>query len=393
MVFDDWWVLVAIGIGFVLYIAYFIGQLAGDNRFKKRERESEEAHKRILERRKVELAQLEWEYQQACERLAAEQRKKVEELAADAQQNAPWAAEQYADLVHTYDYEVALQLRKKSRPAVKAAAEVAKIAREKHTLQKQCKMLEYQLAFYESAFPWLEEFKTIDAKEAWEYAKGMEGEGESEYEQLKKWLSPEEYQRLPTAEKFQIALDRFRKRKKTSWEVGIEYERFVGYMLEQAGYKVKYQGALLGLEDMGRDLIATKGRKTLVIQCKRWAKEKTIHEKHIFQLYGSVVLLSTQNPNKTYKGVFITTTNLSDVAKQCAEYLGIEVVEEFEFSEYPVIKCNVAHDGEKIYHLPFDQQYDRVEIAGKKGACYVETAQEAENKGFRRAYRWRPNAK
>ena len=63
------------------------------------------------------------------------------------------------------------------------------------------------------------------------------------------------------------------------------------------------------------------------------------------------------------------------------------------FSEYPVIKCNVAHDGEKIYHLPFDQQYDRVEISGKKGACYVETVKEAEEQGFRRAYRWRPNSK
>ncbi len=393
MVFDDWWILVVIGIGFVLYIAYCIGIIAGENRFKKKERESHEEHARILARRKVELKQLEWEHQQACEQLAAEQRKRVEELVADTQQSAPWAAAQYADLVHTYDVEVARELRQKFRPAVKAAAEVTKIAREKRALQKQCKMLEYQLAFYENAFPWLEEFKEIDAKEAWEYAKGTESDGETEYEQLKRWLSPEEYQRLPTAEKFQMALDRFQKRKKTSWEVGIEYERFVGYKLEQDGYKVKYQGALLGLEDMGRDLIASKGRQHLIIQCKRWAKEKTIHEKHIFQLYGSVVLLSTQNPKRTYKGVFVTTAKLSDVAKQCAEYLGIDVIEELAFSEYPVIKCNVAHDGEKIYHLPFDQQYDRVEISGKKGACYVETVKEAEEQGFRRAYRWRPNSK
>lgn len=380
------------GVAFVLYIAYFIGLCAGDARFKKKEKEAEEVHKQRVTQRKAELKKLEDTYREDCKQLAAKQRETVENFLTDTQQCAPWAAAQYADLVYKYDCETALQLRKKSRPALKAAEEVTKIAREKRALQKQCKMLEYQLTFYESAFPWLEEFKEVDAKEAWEYAKGMDGEGEGEYEQLKKWLSPEEYQRLPTAEKFQLALDRFQKRKKTSWEVGIEYERFVGYMLEQAGYKVKYQGALLGLEDMGRDLIAAKEKKTLVIQCKRWAKEKTIHEKHIFQLYGSVVLLSAQNSGKTYKGVFITTARLSDLARKCAEYLGIECVEELGFEPYPVIKCNVAHDGEKIYHLPFDQQYDRVEIAGKKGACYAETVKEAEDKGFRRAYRWRPTS-
>lgn len=57
-----------------------------------------------------------------------------------------------------------------------------------------------------------------------------------------------------------------------------------------------------------------------------------------------------------------------------------------------MIKCNISKDGEKIYHLPFDQQYDRVSIANKKGACYVATVAEAEEQGFRRAYKWKPKA-
>ena len=80
----------------------------------------------------------------------------------------------------------------------------------------------------------------------------------------------------------------------------------------------------MGLEDMGRDLLVEKGDETLVIQCKRWAKSKTIHEKHIFQLYGSLVVASIKDPKRTYKGIFITSTTLSSLAKKCADSLKIK---------------------------------------------------------------------
>jgi len=56
-------------------------------------------------------------------------------------------------------------------------------------------------------------------------------------------------------------------------------------------------------------------------------------------------------------------------------------------NDYPMIKCNV-NGNDKIYHLPFDQQYDRVRIGSVPGECYVKTAAEAEKLGFRRAKRW-----
>lgn len=308
-------------------------------------------------------------------------------------QNAPWMAEQLSDFLYMYDCEIASYLERKSHPAVKASKEVTKIAKEKRALQKENKMLKYQLAFYENAFPWLEDFKEVDAKDAWNYARGIDDESKDEYEQLKNWLSPEEYQELPTAEKYQLALERYCKRKKTNWEIGIDYERFIGYKLEAEGFKVKYQGALLGLEDMGRDLVATKDDEVIVVQCKRWAKDKTIHEKHIFQLYGSVVLLAMENSTKQCRGIFVTTTTLSDKAKKCADFLGISRIENYDFTEYPMIKCNISKTGEKIYHLPFDQQYDKVEISTKEYAFYAKTVNEAESQGFRRAYRWNPNKK
>jgi hypothetical protein len=129
-----------------------------------------------------------------------------------------------------------------------------------------------------------------------------------------------------------------------------------------------------------------------VIQCKRWAKEKTIHEKHIFQLFGTGFVLSMKEKKKTVHSVFYTTTTLSKLAKSCAKKLDIEVFENFDMEEYPLIKCNIGHSEkgkEKIYHLPFDQQYDRIIIQPKKGEKFVSTVQEAEDLGFRRALRHR----
>ncbi len=54
-----------------------------------------------------------------------------------------------------------------------------------------------------------------------------------------------------------------------------------------------------------------------------------------------------------------------------------------------MIKCNINQSTkEKIYHLPFDQQYDRTKITAECGEFYATTVAEAEKKGFRRAFRF-----
>ena len=51
---------------------------------------------------------------------------------------------------------------------------------------------------------------------------------------------------------------------------------------------------------------------------------------------------------------------------------------------------NIARRGEeRIYHLPFDQQYDSTVIEPDRGELYAATTAEAEELGFRRAWRWR----
>lgn len=309
------------------------------------------------------------------------------EFLRDTEQSSPWLAAKVADVAALVDGEMVSYLRRKRNPALKAAEQVKEISREKRELLRRNKEMEYQLQFYEEMFPWLEEFKTLPVEEAAEYVYNAD----ADYDSVRYWLSPEEYSNLSEVQKNQLALDRYMKRKKTDWDVGIEYERYIGYICESDGGKAHYIGAQYGIKDMGRDLILETSGGTFVVQCKRWAKEKVIHEKHIFQLFGTTTLLKIKNPSVNYVGLFVTTATLSDLAKECAERLQIRVVENYSMQPYPVIKCNISANGEKIYHLPMDQQYDRVQIAGKEGAMFAWTVKEAEDHGFRRAHRWIPN--
>lgn len=316
----------------------------------------------------------------------------VKKTVSENSQKYPWLAKMYADCFYALDEDLESRIQSNSNTLSGAKALRKRLALENRALRAQNKAHEYQLHFYESMFPWLEDFKEVPPVEAYQsYLAVNEDEtAKSEYDTLRNWLSHDEYARLSTAEKYQLALDRYQRRPKSNWDIGVEYERYIGYLCEQRGYKVVYTGANLRLEDMGRDLILSKGDSCCIIQCKRWAKEKTIHEKHIFQLFGSCVLFEMQNPKYTsVTGTFVTSTTLSPVARQCAERLHIQVYENISLGEFPMIKCNISKDGEKIYHLPFDQQYDRVVINPERGEFFAHTVSEAENAGFRRALRHR----
>jgi len=134
-----------------------------------------------------------------------------------------------------------------------------------------------------------------------------------------------------------------------------------------------------------------------------WAQEKTIHEKHVFQLFGTVIeyiarsntkskslpLFGTFEKLSDVRPGFVTSTTLSDKANDFANLLEVEVRENVALRDYPIIKCNISkRNGDRVYHMPFDQQYDRTIIEPDEGEIYASTAAEAETKGFRRAYRW-----
>jgi hypothetical protein len=334
----------------------------------------------------------------------------INTLAAEKSEGFPWLAKAYADYFDLRDGSVADYLVRKSHPARKTAEHVREIAAKRRIAERLHRIFKYQLQYYENLFPWLVEFKEEDIDEIIRQVVEKEqtrlDSGTKPDDPIKEYLTSAEYANLSRVEKYQLALDRYWRRKKTKWAIGRDYERYVGYLYENKGCSVYYQGIIHGLADLGRDLIVYCGQKVEVVQCKCWSSHKTIHEKHIFQLFGTVVeywikhmedkevfqphLFMELRHDERLKASFITSTCLSEKAKKFAGVLGVTVVENFPFKPYPSVKCNVSRrTGEKIYHLPMDQQYDRTLIEEERHECYVETVAEAENLGFRRAWRWR----
>jgi hypothetical protein len=342
-----------------------------------------------LDRKEIELKnkQMEWEKKVQSDIEA------IDTLAKEKSQGFPWLAEAYADYYHLQDLKNANYLEHKSHPAQKAAEKVREIASERRTAEKLYRILKYQLQYYENLFPWLIDFKSEDIDDFIRQILDRKNKGQDYFEEpddpAKKWLTAAEYEKLSSFEKYQLALNRYWQKKKTKWEIGRDYERYVGYRYESLGYTVYYQGIIEGLADLGRDLVAVKDNNAEIIQCKYWSKGKQIHEKHIFQLYGTVIAYKIDHPKTQVSASFVTSTKLSDRAKQFANELQIKINENFPLERYPCVKCNVSRkDGIKIYHLPFDQQYDRTIIEEERNERYVETVKEAEALGFRRAFRW-----
>lgn len=282
-----------------------------------------------------------------------------------------------------YD-SVAIHLECKNNPAPKAAQDVKEArSKIKGFEEKYKKMkLEYDLLF--ELFPELDGY--IERCENYADIQTLK----DDYDYARSYLNDEEYQKLSIDERNQKALDNYiNSRKKTKWQIGRDYEIQIAQEYEKLGYQVEHFGTKK-INDLGRDLIAKNQHEILIIQCKYWSKEKTIHEKHICQLYGTAIQYKIENnPLLSVKPVFVTTIKLSETAKKFAQYLSVEVVAEKKFNDdFPRIKCNVSKSGEKIYHLPFDLQYDSVKIEKHKGEFYASTIEEATNKGFRRAKKW-----
>ncbi len=122
-----------------------------------------------------------------------------------------------------------------------------------------------------------------------------------------------------------------------------------------------------------------------------WSQQKTIHEKHIAQLYGTTIQYILANGNPNVKPVFVTNISLSPMAMEFAKYLNVIVFQNMPMGEFPRIKCNInqSENGEetRIYHLPMDQQYDTAKI-NKDGEFFAFSVEEAVQAGFRRAWKW-----
>ena len=297
----------------------------------------------------------------------------------------PKLIDAYINACYALDEKLAKYFEEKPRPATNTAETIRAYKKENHRYLQRIKELEYQISEL-----WAQDTDTSE-KEAFEYFDNDEA-------RTRYFLSSNEYSSLSESERNQRALDNYLKKRHSKAHIGKMYERYIGYLYEQKGYKVEYRGIELGLKDGGIDLVCKKKGEVLLVQCKNWKQESTIYEKHICQLYGASRFYDKDYIQKEYAGslfadidwnrvtpVFVTTTRLDEHAISVADALGVKV-EYIDFNKsYPIIKCNI-NEGVRIYHLPIDQMYDRTKVC-KPGEFYAMTVAEAEAAGFRRAFK------
>jgi len=332
----------------------------------------------------------------------------IETLASEKSRGFPWLGEVYKEYFRLRDSGLESHLKYKAHPARKAAEEVRQIAKERREAEKAARISANLLDYCRYLAPWLDEYIGLEVEEldniireihsAWE-------KKEKEFDEEVRRHFGLKYDGLTPTEKLQRKLDWYWGRpNKTNWQIGRDYERYIGYLYEQKGWNVYYHGKK-GFEDLGRDLICKEGDDVEIVQCKYWAREKIIHEKHVYYLFGTTVDYYLENfgfkgelqldlfpgliQKRNVTPKLITTIELSPKAEQVAKVLGV-AMEKIPFECYPSVKCNISRrTGERIFHLPFDQQYDTILIEEEKLERYVETVAEAESLGFRHAYRWK----
>ena len=362
----------------------------------------------VISKKETEISLMKRNHDNTLTRISSEHEKKIGEkdrmikaIYSLSVSSTPFkdSAHLIAD-IRTFIYDKsAFYLRHKSPPARRAADEVKRMKLIMNKEIEECNEMRYKYEFLLSTFPELKEYVEDDMATISLSRTDSFDDFKEARDRAKDYLSSEEWNALDVDDRNQLALDRYKKKNKSNWELGVEYEHYVGYLLREGrppfsgNFHVTQFGELNGLADLGRDIIAEKvdlfGRKTIyVIQCKRWSEKKSIHENTICQLYGTAIEYMLRNRGLIEDDVvpvLVTTTELTKTAKEFAAYLKV-LVYILPMGEYPMIKCNINGD-EKIYHLPFDQQYHRTEIKNK-GEFYAMTVKEATSKGFRRAKKY-----
>lgn len=296
-----------------------------------------------------------------------------------------------SDLEHLV-FEVSIKnLNTKSQPAKVEALRIKELKERSRRYLLDYKVMLYKYEYVFKLFPELNDY--VDDINQDNLNIDLEFANEN-YDRVKNYIEKEQFNTLSTIERNQLAFDNYSIRNKSKWQIGRDYELYCGYLYEKKGWNVEYFGIDRRLEDLGRDLIARKGNQVHVIQCKFWSERKMIHEKHIAQLYGTTIVYEIENESlftTEVTPVFMTNTKLSSTAIKFAQRLKVEILKE-KPKDFPQIKCSIRKNDNgkitKIYHLPFDQHYDRLKMSNEN-CTFVRTVREAEENGFRRSFKFK----
>lgn len=241
-----------------------------------------------------------------------------------------------------------------------------------------------------------DELEILEKEERREEVKEQEEKNIKEFQKID-WGNLSDVEKIKYLDE---KLIKYKERKKSKLKIGLEFERYCGFLFEEKNYKVYYNGILKGKADEGIDLIAKKDNKTIYIQCKYWSITKQIRENAIAQLLGASLKKSIEiglDSNEFMKLVkekkiemwLISKTSLSKEAKEFAKLLNIQFKENLGIDfDYPMVK--LVEDKEKIFYLPNDLLYDKiVNTSTSKKYLRVDSCKKAYEMGYRHCYKWK----
>lgn len=132
------------------------------------------------------------------------------------------------------------------------------------------------------------------------------------------------------------------KLKDSDW--GYIYEKYVGQILEEEGYKVNYHGLEKGWLDRGIDLIALKDNHMYFVQCK-YTLGKISKNKIDWILYKSSSLLLQKYKSQNNKMFFLLVVNNKDecFSRRKLKNFRLNFIETSK-EEYPVLQYFLNHN-------------------------------------------------
>jgi hypothetical protein len=154
----------------------------------------------------------------------------------------PWLKSAKQELEDVLAKRAAALLIVKKHPALKAAEQVREYREKAKAAEQTLHRIRYRQEYCEYLFPWLADLFDEDIATLMTAVKREQEtaiEGEHDQDPVRGFLAKEEYEALADAERNQRALDRFISNRKTNWQIGREFERFVGYCMEQDGFDVE----------------------------------------------------------------------------------------------------------------------------------------------------------
>ena len=144
------------------------------------------------------------------------ERTDLERILEERKKQFPWLIDTIADYYALLDGKTAAYLKYKKRPAMSAAEIVSSIKEEKRILNKENKFLSYKINYYESLFPWLSDILEDDNID--ESAENILTHQDN-FDIVKNFVTKDEYIKLSTIERNQLALDRYLQNRKSKWQI------------------------------------------------------------------------------------------------------------------------------------------------------------------------------